>query len=224
MNTSDFDYHLPPELIAQEPLPERSASRMMVVRRETGVIEHKQVVDLPEYLNAGDLLVVNDTRVIPARVFGRRTDTGGRVEVLFLAEQQDCLEQRSDPAAEQGSGRGTGNACHTSVWQVLYRASRRPRPGTHLKLADGTLDAVITEVGDKGRVALAVSSDRPLQDILAEEGFAPLPPYIKRKKPDQSEPEDTGRRETTDNGQRKIPDCLRKEPGCDCCTDCRAPF
>ena len=156
MRTSDFDFDLPADLIAQTPLPDRSQSRMMVVHRKSGEIQHSQVADLPRFLKAGDLLVVNDTRVILARLFGRKSDTGGRVELLLIEE--------------------TGK----DHWECLYRASSPPRVGTIVSLADGKLRGEIMSVGDQGRVGIKLTSERPIMDIIMEAGFAPLPPYIKR--------------------------------------------
>jgi S-adenosylmethionine:tRNA ribosyltransferase-isomerase len=158
MTTSDFDYELPPELIAQEPPPERTLARMMVLGRETGSICHGGVVDFPERLRRGDVLVVNDTRVIQARVFGVRADTGGRVEVLFIEE------------ASPG------------VWDACYRASGPPRAGQRMTLAGGAIEARIAGVAGGGRVSLEVSAARPLPEILDQAGFAPLPPYIRRRR------------------------------------------
>jgi S-adenosylmethionine:tRNA ribosyltransferase-isomerase len=156
MKTSDFNYHLPSELIAQQPLPERSQSRMMVVHRASDEIEHKHISDIVQYLRSGDLLVVNDTKVIPARVFGRRTDTGGKVELLLLEE------------------------IAPGVWTALYRAARRPRPGLILSLANGRIRGEIQSVNDK--IMIELKSEEPLLEILDEEGVPPLPPYIKREK------------------------------------------
>ena len=156
MKTSDFDYVLPPELIAQQPLPERSASRMMVVHCVDERIEHWHVTDLPEYLRAGDLLVVNDTRVIPARVFGRRTDTGGRIELLLL-----------EPAGPD-------------EWDCFCRASGRPGTGTVFDLADGQVRGEVVGRTPEGRVRMRFRTSRPLLEVLEEHGVPPVPPYIKR--------------------------------------------
>lgn len=168
MNTSDFNFELPRELIAQEPLPDRSSARMMIVHRDSGQLEHRHVLDLPEYLQAGDLLVVNDTKVIPARVFGRRNDTNGSVELL-LVERLDILEESPARIHE--------------TWDVFYRASGRPRVGMRLSFAGGKLDAEVVSVGQQGRTVLKFSSARPVLEVLDKEGFAPVPPYIHR--PDQ---------------------------------------
>ncbi|OGV59450.1 MAG: tRNA preQ1(34) S-adenosylmethionine ribosyltransferase-isomerase QueA [Lentisphaerae bacterium RIFOXYA12_FULL_48_11] len=165
MRTADFDFDLPKELIAQQPLPDRSSARMMVVHRDGGQLEHRHVNDLPEYLRAGDLLVLNDTKVIPARVFGRRGDTGGRVELL-LVERLDKQEESSAKILE--------------TWDVFYRASGRPRVGMKLSFAGDKLDAEVLSVGKMGRVVLRFSCGKPVLEILEEEGFAPVPPYIRR--------------------------------------------
>ena len=155
MKTSDFDYTLPPELIAQEPLPERSASRMMVVHRDSGVIEHRHITDLSDYLNRGDLLVLNNTRVIPARIFGYKMDTGGKVELLLVekvggerGEGQNDFSGRMIRGLEVARGekkvrmildrmmREEGSRGeYEEEWVVLCRAGWKPRPGILLSLA-----------------------------------------------------------------------------------------
>jgi len=156
LKTSDFDYDLPEELIAQEPLPERSASRMMVVHRNSGVIEHATANDLPDFLVPGDLLVLNDTKVIPTRVFGCKQDAGGKVELLLLEDL--------------GGGE----------WSALCKASRRPKAGSVLSLAGEKLMADVTWVGCDGEIQAQLRSEKPLLQLLQEEGLTPLPPYIKR--------------------------------------------
>lgn len=159
MQTADFDYILPPDLIAQQPAPERAQARLMVIHRSTGRLEHRRVGDLADLLQAGDLLVVNDTRVIPARLFGRKADTGGQVEVLLVEE--------SAPDA----------------WEALLRA-RNVQSGTRLILASGQIEAEVVAVKAAGRVILTLRHDRPLPEILEQEGRPPLPPYIKRPRAD----------------------------------------
>jgi S-adenosylmethionine:tRNA ribosyltransferase-isomerase len=159
MQTSDFFYHLPPELIAQHPLPDRAQARMMVIRRATGAFEHRRVADLPAFLHPGDLLVVNDTRVIPARLYGHKIATGGRVEILLIEETAP------------------------GVWEALLRA-RHTKPGARLELADSQIQAEVLVVKDEGRVTLQLRHERPLLDILETDGVPPLPPYIKRARSD----------------------------------------
>ena len=155
MKTSDFYYSLPPELIAQHPLTERAQSRMMVIHRATGAFDHRRVADLPEFLHPGDLLVVNDTRVIPARLYGQKVGTGGRVEILLIEETAP------------------------GIWDALLRA-RHTKPGAWLKLAGKQVQAEVLAVKDEGRVTLRLRHDRPLLEILETDGVPPLPPYIKR--------------------------------------------
>jgi S-adenosylmethionine:tRNA ribosyltransferase-isomerase len=157
MQTSDFDYQLPPERIAQEPLPDRAQSRMLVLERATGIVTHRHVDELPAILRAGDLLVMNDTRVVPARVFGRRRDTGGRGEVLLI-----------EPSGE------------ADCWLALCRFRGKLTPGIVLDLADAEITATIVDVGDEGRRVLALKTCRPLADILEAHGLTPVPPYIRR--------------------------------------------
>lgn len=155
MKTSDFNYYLPPELIAQQPSADRVQARMMVVRRATGALEHRRVADLPAFLRPGDLLVVNDTRVIPARLYGQKAGTGGNVEILLIEETA------------------------SGIWEALLRA-RHVKIGARLELAGGQVQAEILEVKDGGRVTLRLRHERPLLDILETDGVTPLPPYIKR--------------------------------------------
>jgi S-adenosylmethionine:tRNA ribosyltransferase-isomerase len=137
MKTSDFDYDLPPELIAQTPPARRGDSRMLVLRRSDAALSHTDISRLPDYLTPEDLLVLNDTRVIPARLFGRREDTGGQVEILLLEETT------------------------ADTWVALYKASGRSRPGLRLNLADGRIAAEVAETLPDGRVALRLRADRP---------------------------------------------------------------
>ena len=150
--TADFDYALPPDLIAQRPAEPRDAARLMVVSRGTRELAHRHVRDLPALLRAGDLLVLNDTRVMAARLAGTRADTGGRVELLLLRE------------------RGNG------AWEALARPLRAARPGRRFRLdaADGPLGATV--VGRAGEAAV-VAFERPIDP--ASVGSAPLPPYVR---------------------------------------------
>lgn len=154
MKKSDFSYELPPELIAQAPLPERSASRLLVVPPGEAPYADRHVRDLPEYLRAGDLLVFNDTRVIPARLFGHK-DSGGRVEIL--------LE------------RVTG--AHEALAQV--GASKSPKAGGRIVLDEGTALTVLGREGEFYR--LRFETDEPLEKLLLRAGRLPLPPYIERE-------------------------------------------
>ena len=159
MKAADFDYELPAELIAQEPAARRDGSRMMVLNRAEGTIEHRLFTDLPGYLRANDLLVANDTRVIPARLFGRKAKegTGGRVEFLLLEEA------------------GPG------VWDALMRCRRRPKVGERVAIEGDLAVATVLEDGELGRVKIRVESEIPWLEVLDRVGQTPLPPYIQRK-------------------------------------------
>lgn len=170
MKTSEFDYDLPPDLIAQHPPPERTDARMMIVRRGSQTITHGKVTDLPRILESGDLLVVNDTKVIPSRLYGTKIRSGGRVEVLLLEEMSP------------------------GMWKAMCRMSGRVRPGISLDVAQGMVTATVVSVGDAGEVVLDVKSHGDLQEVLENHGMLPLPPYIKR--PGGPIPEDRIRYQT----------------------------
>lgn len=159
MKTSDFDYDLPQELIAQAPAERRDACRMMVLHRDAQTWEHRHFADLPEYLTDKDLLVANDTRVIPARLFGTKTrpGTGGKVEFLLLEETEH------------------------NVWDALMRTRRRPAPGETIALEGGLATATLLEDGELGRCKIRVDSELPFLEVLDKIGRTPLPPYIQRK-------------------------------------------
>lgn len=156
MRTDLFNFTLPPELIAQQPMPQRDQARLMVLNRADQSIQHRRIADLPEFLHGPDVLIVNDTKVIPARVQGRKQDTGGKVEILLLEEVA------------------------VAEWDVLMRCSRRPAPGTRLEFGAGQLVAVMIADGPRGHARLKFESDRPLLDLLEDIGQPPLPPYIHR--------------------------------------------
>ena len=124
MKTADYDYELPAELIAQTPAPEREAARMLVLDRRTGLLQHRGVRDLPEFLNPGDALVINDTRVIPARIFGTKEGSGGRVEVLLLEEEQP------------------------GVWLAIYKAAGHAHVGGRFILGRGRIPTRRTSLGN----------------------------------------------------------------------------
>lgn len=163
MKTSDFDYDLPPGLIAQEPLSRRDDARMMILDRRSGTIGHRKVGDLGSFLHAGDLLVVNNTRVFPARIFGRRRHTGGKVELLLI-----------EPA--------DSGALHADRWRAFYRASSSPSAGTVVDLADGHIEGAILSVGEGGQIVVELRTDGSLPDALERYGVPPVPPYIKRER------------------------------------------
>ncbi|HEY7125841.1 MAG TPA: tRNA preQ1(34) S-adenosylmethionine ribosyltransferase-isomerase QueA [Ktedonobacterales bacterium] len=167
MQTSDFDYDLPPELIAQTPIEPRDASRLLVVNRATGSLEHRHFYEIGDYLRPGDLLVANRSRVIPARLIGRKPETGGAVEVLLLA-------RRPEPGAE--------------CWEALVRPGRRIREGQEIVFGETGADASAplltarvlarTEAGGRLIQFLPAASGEPLEVTLSRLGTMPLPPYI----------------------------------------------
>jgi len=159
MKLSDFDYTLPPELIAQHPVEPRDAARLLVVDRPSGRFEHRVFRDLPEYLRPADVLAVNDTRVIPARLRARK-NTGGAVEVLLLR-----------PAGD-GAASGQGE-----VWEALLRPGSRVRIGTRLALSPHLAGEVIARRAEGVRL-IRFASDRPMLEVAREIGEMPVPPYV----------------------------------------------
>ncbi|OPL07951.1 MAG: S-adenosylmethionine:tRNA ribosyltransferase-isomerase [delta proteobacterium ML8_F1] len=155
MKTSDFNYELPPELIAQHPLKERSESRLMVVHKSKGTLEHRGFKDVIEYFNAGDVLVVNDTRVMPGRIFGTK-ETGARVEFLILNRDED-----------------SGN------YECMVKPGKKARPGDLFSFVDGRLSAEIIEIAPGGLRKVRFDTQEDFMGLLEEIGEMPLPPYIK---------------------------------------------
>lgn len=163
MKTSDFDYELPEELIAQTPREPRDHSRLMVVHRGTGAIEHKHFFDLLQYLRPGDALVINETKVIPARLMGVKEDTGVPVEVLLL---------RRESATD---------------WEALVRPGRRLKPGAVCSFGDGLLRCTVLEnVAETGGRLVRFQYEGVFEELLDRLGEMPLPPYIHEKLQDQS--------------------------------------
>ena len=156
MKTSDFDYDLPSELIAQTPLKDRSSSRLLVMDRFTGELEHKEFKDIKDYLHKGDVLVINDTKVIPARLMGVKEDTGAVIELLLLKD--------------------LGN----DEWECLGRPQKRLHVGTIVKFSD-ELSAEVTEILDEGVTHVRLIYNGILMEILDRLGEMPLPPYIHEK-------------------------------------------
>lgn len=162
MKTSDFYYDLPSELIAQEPLKDRSSSRLLVLHRETGEIEHRIFKNITEYLNKGDCLVINDTKVLPARLIGARKNTGARVEILLLVRKD------------------------IDTWEVLTYPGKKAKPGDIITFGDGRLEAEILEVIEDGNRIVKFHYDGVFEAILDELGEMPLPPYITHKLEDKN--------------------------------------
>lgn len=174
MHLSDFDYALPPDLIAQHPVEPRDAARLLVVDRATGRLEHRIFRDLPEYLRPDDVLVINDTRVIPARLRARKS-TGGAVEVLLLrpAGEKDTATARPFDSQPLAQGRPRDG----EMWEVLLRPARRARTGTRLTFPLNLTGEVIGSAAD-GVYVMRFGGDRPVLDVAREIGEMPVPPYV----------------------------------------------
>lgn len=157
MRTDDFDYYLPEELIAQTPLEKRDSSKFLVLDKKTGNIEHRKFNDIVEYLNPGDVLVINDTKVIPARLYGIKEGTNAHVEILMLKD--------------------LGN----DIWEVLCKPAKRIKVGTVISFGDGKLKAECVSVKDEGIRKIKLIYKGILLEILNELGEMPLPPYIHEK-------------------------------------------
>ena len=154
---SDFYFELPPELIAQEPLRDRSASRLLVLNKDTGETEHHVFRDILSYLNPGDALVLNDTKVIPARLLGHKADTGAAVEVLLL--------KRRDK----------------DIWETLVKPGKKCRAGARLVFGEGLLSGEVLETVEEGNRLIRFSYDGIFEEVLDKLGEMPLPPYITHK-------------------------------------------
>jgi S-adenosylmethionine:tRNA ribosyltransferase-isomerase len=170
MHISEFDYELPEELIAQHPLERRDASRMLILNRETQSWRDAKFAEFPSLIGAGDVIVVNNTRVFPARLIGHRDPSGGRVEVLLVREIQP------------------------SVWEALVRPAHRLKTGERLRFGDSSLRAEVIESTAGGMRRLRFDGDQPIEALLSELGETPLPPYIKR--PEGTTEEDSERYQT----------------------------
>ena len=164
MDLHDFYYDLPEELIAQDPLSDRSSSRLMVLDKETGEIEHKIFRDIVDYLKPGDCLVVNDTKVIPARLIGTKVDTGATIEVLLLKR----LEDRQD------------------TWEVLVKPGKKAKVGAKISFGEGKLIGEIIDIVEEGNRLIQFTYDGIFEEILDELGQMPLPPYITHKLEDKN--------------------------------------
>ncbi len=164
MNLHDFYYDLPEELIAQDPLADRSSSKLMVLDKKTGRTEHRIFKDIIEYLNPGDCLVINDTKVIPARLIGEKEGTGAAIEVLLLKRKEDMA----------------------NTWEVLVKPGKKARPGTRISFGDGKLVGEIIDIVEEGDRLIQFSFDGIFEEILDELGQMPLPPYITHKLEDKN--------------------------------------
>ncbi len=162
MNVGDFNYELPKELIAQDPLEKRSESRLMVLDKATGKVTHKHFYDIIEYINEGDCLIINNTKVIPARLYGVKEDTGAAIEILLL--------RRVD-----------GN-----TWECLSRPGKKARVGARIVFGEGLLTGEIVNVVEEGNRLIRFEYDGIFEEILDKLGEMPLPPYITHKLQDKS--------------------------------------
>lgn len=161
MKTDDFDYNLPEELIAQVPLKDRSSSRLMVLHKKTGKIEHKHFKDIIEYLNPGDALVINDSKVIPARLIGEKEDTHAVIELLLLKNIEG------------------------DIWECLSKPQKRLHIGSIITFGDGSLKAHVTEILNDGITHVKLIYKGILMEVLSTLGTMPLPPYIHEKLEDK---------------------------------------
>ena len=162
MKPSDFYYDLPQELIAQDPLTDRSASRLMHLSIKDGSIEHRHFTDILEYLNPGDCLVINDTKVIPARLYGHKEETGALIEILLLKRNEN------------------------DVWECLVKPGKKARKGTRISFGDGLLKGEIVDVIEDGNRLIHFEYNGIFEEILDQLGEMPLPPYITHKLQDKN--------------------------------------
>ena len=162
LKTSDFYFDLPEELIAQDPLEDRSSSRLLMLNKETGKTEHHIFRDIIDYLNPGDCLVLNNTKVIPARLLGVKEDTGAAVEVLLLKRHEG------------------------DVWETLVKPGKKCRPGARLSFGDGILKAEVLEVVEEGNRLIHFEYEGIWEEVLDSLGEMPLPPYITHKLQDKN--------------------------------------
>ena len=162
MKTSDFTFELPEELIAQDPLADRSSSRLLVLDKESGGIRHEFFKNVVSYLKKGDCLVLNDTKVLPARLIGEKEGTGAKIEVLLLKRRQD------------------------NVWETLVKPGRKAKPGTRISFGDGRLVGEVTDIVDEGNRLVRFEFEGIFEEVLDELGQMPLPPYITHQLEDKN--------------------------------------
>lgn len=162
MKTSDFYFDLPKELIAQDPLEDRSSSRLLVLDRKTGAREHRIFRDIVEYLNPGDCLVINNTKVIPARLYGAKEGTQAKIEILLLKRREG------------------------DVWETLVKPGKKAKPGTKISFGDGLLMGEVLNVVDEGNRLIKFTYDGIFEEILDQLGQMPLPPYITHQLKDKN--------------------------------------
>lgn len=162
MKTSDFYYELPQELIAQDPLEDRSSSRLMHLDRKTGELEHTDFKHITDYLRSGDCLVINDTKVIPARLYGHKVETGAVIEILLLKRREH------------------------DIWECLVKPGKKARPGAQIVFGNGILTGEIIDVVEEGNRLIQFHYEGIFEEILDQLGEMPLPPYITHKLKDKN--------------------------------------
>ena len=162
MDVKDFYFDLPQELIAQDPLEDRSSSRLLVLDKKTGEIEHHTFRDVVSYLKKGDCLVINDTKVIPARLFGVKEDTQAKIEVLLLKRKEN------------------------DIWETLVKPGKKAKPGTVISFGDGLLKGTVVDVIEDGNRLIQLSYEGIFEEILDQLGQMPLPPYITHQLKDKN--------------------------------------
>lgn len=162
MDVKEFDYELPIELIAQDPLEDRSASRLLVLDKHTGKLEHRIFSDILDYFHEGDCLVLNNTRVLPARLYGNREGNEGKIEILLLKRKAD------------------------DVWETLVKPGRKAKPGTIILFGDGLLKGEVLEVVEEGNRLIKFYYEGIFEEVLDKLGQMPLPPYITHQLEDQN--------------------------------------
>lgn len=162
MKTSDFYYDLPQELIAQDPLEDRSSSRLMVLDKETGAVKHHVFLDILEYLNPGDCLVINNTKVIPARLYGSKVGTDAKIEVLLLKRREN------------------------NIWETLVKPGKKCRVGTKISFGEGLLTGEVVDVVEEGNRLIQFQYEGVFEEILDQLGQMPLPPYITHQLKDKN--------------------------------------
>lgn len=162
MDVKDFYFDLPQELIAQNPLEDRASSRLLVLDRSTGEVEHRKFRDILEYLNPGDCLVINDTKVIPARLIGSKEGTDAKIEVLLLKRKEN------------------------DIWETLVKPGKKAKPGTVIRFGDGILKGTVVDVVEEGNRLIQFSYEGIFEEILDQLGQMPLPPYITHQLKDKN--------------------------------------
>lgn len=162
MNVTDFNFELPQELIAQDPLEDRAASRLLVLNKETGEVKHRHFRDILKFLRKGDCLVINDTKVIPARLIGQKVGTDARIEVLLLKRKSD------------------------TVWETLVKPGKKMREGAEVSFGDGLLKGKVVGIADEGNRLIQFEYEGIFEEILDRLGQMPLPPYITHQLKDKN--------------------------------------